>query len=302
MAKDKICGVYCIKNLTNNKKYIGSSIDIYGRWQSHKNDLKNNNHHSRHLQKSYNYYGEENFIYYILEQCDKNILIQREQYWIDKYNTSNKKYGYNISPIAGAGYFCGATYEDLKNNKYSISLDQFNKITYLLQTSSCSIGEISRVTNVNIDMVYSIYYKKTYKQLTEKMNFIKRRNDCQYNWNSVITELQAKEIIHLLINGYTILNISEITGVSSSIISDIKIKHSWSNLTKDITFPHVKPEHPNKRKKVVQYDLNMNYIQTFDSITLAASAVNGATANISKCCKGERKTAYGFIWMYEKQF
>lgn len=31
MAKDKICGIYYIKNKVNNKFYIGQSIDIYDR-------------------------------------------------------------------------------------------------------------------------------------------------------------------------------------------------------------------------------------------------------------------------------
>ena len=32
MAKEKICGIYCIENLVNHKKYIGQSVNIYTRW------------------------------------------------------------------------------------------------------------------------------------------------------------------------------------------------------------------------------------------------------------------------------
>lgn len=51
-------------------------------------------------------------------------------------------------------------------------------------------------------------------------------------------------------------------------------------------------------KEVEQYDLDMNYIKTFKSIADASKEVNGATGNISRCCLGKYKTAYGYIWKY----
>lgn len=35
----KVSGVYCIINILNNKKYIGSSKNIYSRWFKHKANL-----------------------------------------------------------------------------------------------------------------------------------------------------------------------------------------------------------------------------------------------------------------------
>ena len=55
-----------------------------------------------------------------------------------------------------------------------------------------------------------------------------------------------------------------------------------------------------KRKKVIQYDLNNNYIQTFNSITDAAKAINSNTTNISAVCKGKRKTCKKYIFRYEE--
>ena len=51
-------------------------------------------------------------------------------------------------------------------------------------------------------------------------------------------------------------------------------------------------------REVNKYDLNMNYLGTFKSVTEAARDVNGSTGNISLCCKGKLKTAYGYIWRY----
>lgn len=54
-----------------------------------------------------------------------------------------------------------------------------------------------------------------------------------------------------------------------------------------------------KRKKVDQFSLDGKYIQTFNSITEAANAVNSNTTNISGVCTGRRKSCKGFIWKYK---
>jgi group I intron endonuclease len=92
-------GIYQIKNTVTGKVYIGSAVDIDTRWYIHKRDLKNNKHHSYKLQNSINKYGIENFMFEIIEECDKKILIEREQYWIDA--TKSFEVGYNVAPTAG---------------------------------------------------------------------------------------------------------------------------------------------------------------------------------------------------------
>ena len=52
--------------------------------------------------------------------------------------------------------------------------------------------------------------------------------------------------------------------------------------------------------KINQYDMQGEYIQTFNSIKEASSFVNGASTNIVKCLKGKTKSAYGFLWKYNK--
>ena len=70
-------GIYIIKNLLNEKIYVGSSVNIKKRFQEHKLNLRKNEHANFHLQKSWNLHGEENFIFVELEYCDKNLQIGR---------------------------------------------------------------------------------------------------------------------------------------------------------------------------------------------------------------------------------
>lgn len=51
-------------------------------------------------------------------------------------------------------------------------------------------------------------------------------------------------------------------------------------------------------KKVEQYDLEVNLINTWDSVNLAAEQYNTTPKAIRRVCTGERKTCCNFIWRY----
>ena len=54
-----------------------------------------------------------------------------------------------------------------------------------------------------------------------------------------------------------------------------------------------------QRKRVVQYDLNGNMLNIFESATAAAKFINGFQGSISRNCRGETKTVYGFKYKYK---
>lgn len=95
IAQSHICGIYRIKNLLDGKCYIGSSVNIHRRWAGHRSELKRNKHHSLYLQRSWNKHGSDNFVFEIIELCDKSKLIEREQHYIDTENPV-----YNTVPFA----------------------------------------------------------------------------------------------------------------------------------------------------------------------------------------------------------
>lgn len=95
--KKYMCGIYCIENTVNNKKYIGLSRDIRRRWNEHKSDLRNNKHINTYLQSAWNLYGEDSFKFSILELCDPLDVCDRECYYIEKYHTLSHENGYNLT-------------------------------------------------------------------------------------------------------------------------------------------------------------------------------------------------------------
>lgn len=95
-------GIYKITNKLNNKCYIGSSKTLKKRLKyEHKAVLNKNKHWNEHLQLAWNKYGQDSFIFEIIENVsNEDLLIEREQYWMDYYKSYDRKYGYNISPKA----------------------------------------------------------------------------------------------------------------------------------------------------------------------------------------------------------
>lgn len=55
-----------------------------------------------------------------------------------------------------------------------------------------------------------------------------------------------------------------------------------------------------KRKPIVQYDLEGNFIREWESITNAAKETNQSHSNIADCCKGKTKTAKGSVWKFKE--
>lgn len=96
-------GIYSIRNLENGKIYIGSAINLGRRWTEHKYRLNNNTHTNPHLLRSWNKYGKDNFEFSIIEECNSDMLVIREQAWINYYQSNNPDKGYNIRDAGSRG-------------------------------------------------------------------------------------------------------------------------------------------------------------------------------------------------------
>lgn len=110
------CGVYLIRNVENEKVYIGYSKDVERRLRQHSNGLKRGKHHNSHLQAAWFLYGLDAFQFLTIEKCDISIVAQREAYWIQFYDACNHKTGYNQRLEDGTKHF---TVSDITKQKQS---------------------------------------------------------------------------------------------------------------------------------------------------------------------------------------
>ena len=131
VAREKISGVYEIRNKLNGHRYIGSAVNIYRRFTYHKTHLNRMEHHSQYLQRAWNSYGESMFEFNILLLCNPDMCVYYEQLCLDNLGSE-----YNMCPTASnlLGYshtaetrskmsksHMGMTLSELSRNKLSLS-------------------------------------------------------------------------------------------------------------------------------------------------------------------------------------
>ena len=124
MKNKPLCGIYYIKNLVNNKYYIGQSRNIKRRWNREKFELNGEGDAwNVHLQRAWRKYGEDNFEFAVVEICSLEQLDERERFWVSFYNSYNN--GYNQS-LGGGGV---SGWKHTEESRAKLSESQINGIT-----------------------------------------------------------------------------------------------------------------------------------------------------------------------------
>jgi len=87
-------GVYRIVCSADNRTYVGSAVDLEKRKREHFSALAANRHHNRYLQRAYNKYGNNCFIFEVILNCGKGELLSKEEEQIYKHDSFNS--GFNL--------------------------------------------------------------------------------------------------------------------------------------------------------------------------------------------------------------
>jgi group I intron endonuclease len=114
-------GIYAIRNLLNNRRYVGSTINLATRFPGHRRELRKKIHFNPYLQRAWDKYGEEQFVYEIVERCDKSVLLDREEHWIRELRSYKDEEGYNLCRTPRASRLgCKASAETLRRMSESM--------------------------------------------------------------------------------------------------------------------------------------------------------------------------------------
>lgn len=94
--------IYLIRNKYSGKVYVGSTSCTRQRWSKHRTRLRKDKHTNRRLQKDWNRYGEDAFIFEVVSEANTTEeAYQEEQRFMDQYKSYEEGFGYNILPNAG---------------------------------------------------------------------------------------------------------------------------------------------------------------------------------------------------------
>src|SRR5690606_9232655 len=85
--------------------------NVSRRFNDHLKGLTRQKHHSLTLQRAWNKYGADQFIFHILEAVPCSHLLTREQWYFDQFCPYLGHLGFNTNPVAGSRLGSKASYE-----------------------------------------------------------------------------------------------------------------------------------------------------------------------------------------------
>ena len=229
-------GIYKIENKENKMVYIGQSINIEKRWSNHRSCAFNQNSKDYNipLYRDFRKYGIDKFNFEVIEECLKDELDIKEQYWIEYFNSFYN--GYNES--FGGKIHC--RYSNISKRKVIGVIDD-------LKTTNMTHKDIAEKWDVSVEMVQGINtgrywnhntsypiqtsnnvdtYKKTYTYKCKTCNNYFNTEDkyqiyCSHKCSSLArrkVKRPSKEKLLELIKTTSFLQIGKMYGVSDNAV------------------------------------------------------------------------------------
>lgn len=263
--------IYKIINNINNKIYIGqTSRPLKERWLEH---LTTNKRRDLPLYKAFDKYGKENFQIEIVEECENSSLDEREIYWIDYYNSY--KNGYNAS-LGG-------------ESPTTLSKEEVFQILKKWE-------EGKTLTQIKEETCHGIKTIRTYliQNGISESSFLERSHYLKSLTRKEFSSSEKELILSLFKQGYSLTKISKENHFSSErVLNFLKENFSEEEIKEN-----------SKRKKTLekpfyQYSLDNVFLKKYTSKhELKKVFTLSQIKCIQNCCRGAKKTAYGYKWSY----
>ena len=293
----KTKGVYSIhfKNSNCIKLYIGSTISnlgFYNRWKSHISSLRRNKYSCHILQKAYDKYGEENMIFKIIEECEEDICLIREQYFIDLYDTYNN--GYNARKNAENNYGLKHTTETKnKMSKTRTKRHKYSDDVINLYKDNKSTREISKLLNICRNSVKKILSENN----IEMRSVVETRKKLVYQYNINGIFIKEYESVNFCSRELNIQSAGIFYVLNGKCSHYKNFYFSYEKLTEDEILEKVNYFKNNpkniKYKNIKQIDDNDNIVKIWKDLKEIKDILKYPT--IHKAVKNKKKYK-GYYW------
>lgn len=292
-------GIYVIKNIVNNKVYVGKAVNIYRRIKAHVTALNTKSlDENRHLINSWHKYGRDSFTYYVAEYIVEenrdildNILKKSELKWFNILNSLDPKKGYNMRYDSESGMTCSESTLELK------SINTTNR--YLNVEEKIKASENAKLTRAN--------NIESYELSKEKLAYSNRQYkiaQCDKNSGKII---KIFEIIKEVSDEFPDFYLQAIKGCCQGTKKSYKgFRWHYVDLeTNELVLKGMFSENKNEEKiKKIPYmyekcndlEITLKIYNSFKEIEIEHPLFKEKA--IRNCCNGTTKRSGGFKWFY----
>lgn len=275
--------VYC-HTFPNGKKYVG----ITGQSPELRWGTQGSNYRGQKVYQAIKKYGWDNVSHTILkENLTEEQACYYEQLYIKSLDSHISKNGYNCS-WGGEG-----------STKYS------HETIYKKWISGMSIKAIAEQEGCNVCTVSRILesYGVSHEECYNRANAAQSKKVNQYTIDGkyIATYQSTRAAAEAM--GISPKRSNEISiGCNDS--NAIRLGYRWRWYVGDISdLPNdelKKYDGSAEARRVGKYDRDGKLLMMFESLTEAAATIEASSArkSIAACCRGDRKTSYGFIWKF----
>ena len=162
---EKESGIYKIEQISKNKVYVGSSKNMYNRCHRHMSELRHGKHPNIFLQRAFNKYGENDFKIECLEKCHLEFLADREQFYINIYNSFDEKNGFNLFKIP------------YSSKGKIVSQETKNKLKDFANSPKEKLNRKNRMIEAWKDTSYKELQLKERKKRYENQEYVEKRKN-----------------------------------------------------------------------------------------------------------------------------
>lgn len=277
----KISCIYKIENTKNRKFYVGSCVNFENRKAVHLYELQNNKHRNKHLQRAFLKYGESAFVFSILEVVDSvELLIEREQFYLDSLRSYERKIGYNILKTAGS--WLGHKHSEKTKKKLSKKLQGYKHTTETREKMRQNSPMLSGKLHPKFGKKHSV---ESVKKMKESSPHISGESHPMFGkkWDES----------HLGI-------FSEKSAGSKNPMYGVAVFDLWKKKYGEQDAIRKWGESNIKRSKgMIQKNSDGIVLAEYNSLTEAREKTGVSISAISRYCKGDRVKAGGFHWEYK---
>ena len=214
-----------IRNLVNGKVYVGQTRNFAIRRAGHlyaaRKGLK------RPLYAAIRKYGEVNFLFEILEECQDDDVNERERFWVKQLDSFNSLHGYNLT----SGGEQGKDMSDLTRQRLSESLSGLEKsLDHRKKISNARLGWVGLRGDANPNRKRVLEGRPLKESTRQVLSRLASQRTGEKNSNAKLTEGIVRCIKQRLAAGATVADVVREFDISRSQVNRIKSGQHWTHV------------------------------------------------------------------------